>query len=143
MQFFILWSPSYKFDRLQKVQDSLARVVVPSVRRHHHITPTLKELHLLPIRLRIDFKIASLTYKTLHIQQPAYLFELLTPYNTTRNLRSTDKHLLTVPDIRSANGRRSFAFAAPTVYNSLPLSLRSCQSLPLFLTGLKTHLFPP
>jgi hypothetical protein len=135
--------PAVTLDRLQKVQNSLARVVIPSVRRHHNITPTLKELHWLPIRLRIDFKIASLTYKTIHIKQPAYLYELLTPYIPTRNLRSTDKHLLTVPDIRSANGRRSFAFAAPTVYNSLPLSLRSCQSLPLFLTGLKTHLFPP
>ena len=135
--------PAVTLDRLQKVQNSLARVVIPSVRRHHHITPTLKELHWLPIRQRVDFKIASLTHKTLLIQQPSYLFELLIPYTPTRTLRSTNKHLLTVPDIRSANGRRSFAFAAPTIYNSLPISLRSCQSLPLFLTGLKTHLFPP
>ena len=135
--------PAVSLDRLQKVQNSLARVVVPSARRHHHITPILHELHWLPIRQRVDFKIASLTYKTLLIKQPSYLFELLTPYVPTRNLRSLDKHLLTVPDIRSANGRRSFAFAAPTIYNSLPLQLRSCQSLSLFLSGLKTHLFPP
>ena len=34
--------PAVSLDRLQKVQNALARVVVPSVRRHHHITPTLK-----------------------------------------------------------------------------------------------------
>ena len=34
--------PAVFLDRLQKVQNALARVVVPSVRRHHHITPTLK-----------------------------------------------------------------------------------------------------
>ena len=47
--------PAVSLDRLQKVQNALSRVVVPSVRRHHHITPTLKTLHWLPIRQRISF----------------------------------------------------------------------------------------
>ena len=137
--------PAASLDKLQRVQNSLARVVVPSVRRHDHITPTLKRLHWLPIRQRIIFKIASLTYKTLHNRKPSYLFQLLNPYVPTRNLRSLDKNLLTIPDIhvRSANVRRSFAFAAPTIWNSLPLQLRTCPTLALFLSGLKTHLFPP
>jgi Reverse transcriptase (RNA-dependent DNA polymerase)/Endonuclease-reverse transcriptase len=135
--------PAASLDKLQRVQNSLARVIFPSVRRHHHITPTLKQLHWLPIRQRIIFKIASLTYKTLHNHKPSYLFQLLNPYVPTRNLRSLDKSLLTIPDIRSANGRRSFAFAAPTIWNSLPLVLRSSPTLALFLSGLKMHLFPP
>lgn len=135
--------PAVSLDRLQKVQNSLARVIDPSVRRHHHITPTLKKLHWLPIHQRIHFKIASLTFKTLHNLQPSYLSDLLTPHVPSRNLRSFDKHLLTVPDIRSANGRRSFTFAAPTIWNSLPVTLRSCSTLPTFLSGLKTHFFPP
>ena len=94
------------------MQNSLARVVDPSVRRHYHITPTLKKTPLaLPIHQRIHFKIASLTFKTLQNLQPSYLSDLLTPYTPSRNLRSLDKHLLTVPDIRSANGRRSFTYA--------------------------------
>ena len=107
--------PAISVDRLQKVQNSLARVVDPSVRRHHHITPTLKKLQWLQIHQRIHFKIASLTFKTLQNLQPSYPSDLLTPYVPSRNLRSLDKHLLTVPDIRSANGRRSFTFAAPTI----------------------------
>ena len=135
--------PALSLDRLQKVQNSLARVVDPSVRRHHHITPALKKLHWLPIHQRIHFKIATLTFKTLQNFQPSYLSDLLTPYIPSRNLRSLDKHLLKVPDIRSANGRRSFAFAAPTIWNSLPIALRSCTCLSTFLSGLKTHFFPP
>ena len=135
--------PAVSLDKLQKVQNALARVVVPSVRRHHHITPTLKKLHWLPVRQRITFKIAAITYKTLQNQQPSYLSDLIIPYTPTRNLRSLDKLLLTIPDIRSANGRRSFSFAAPSIWNSLPLVLRSCPTLPLFLSSLKTHLFPP
>jgi hypothetical protein len=135
--------PASSLNRLQRVQNALARVVVPSVKRHHHISPTLKELHWLPIKQRIDFKIASITFKTLQSRQPSYLFEHLTPHVPSSNLRSSKKHLLVIPRIASQNGRRAFSFAAPTIWNSLPLHLRSCTSLPIFLSGLKTHLFPP
>ena len=79
--------PAVSLDRLQKVQNSLARVVDPSVRRHHHITPMLKKLHWPPIHQRIHFKIASLTFKTLQNLQPSYLSDLLTPYTPSRNLQ--------------------------------------------------------
>ena len=65
--------PTSLLDRLQHVQNSLARAVVPSVRRFDHITPTLKTLHWLPVRKRIEFKIATLTFKVLHNNQPTYL----------------------------------------------------------------------
>jgi hypothetical protein len=55
--------PAVSLDRLQKDQNALARVVVLSVR--HHITPTLKNLHLLPIREQISFKIAAITLEIL------------------------------------------------------------------------------
>src|SRR5207253_5881550 len=140
IHFFLAYQNSL-LDRLQSVQNALARVVVPSVKRAHHISPTLKILHWLPIRERITFKIASLTFKTLLHKQPSYLHELLKPYQPPRPLRSSDQHLLDVPDVRSAQGRRSFLFAAPTIWNSLPISLRCSSSVASFLSGLKTHLF--
>src|SRR6267154_1586189 len=72
--------PLHSIRRLQLVQNSLARVVVPSTRRFHPITPVLRSLHWLPISSRIDYKIASITFKTLQNQQPTYLHQLLTPY---------------------------------------------------------------
>ena len=42
--------------RLQKVQNNAARVVSGS-KKYDHITPVLKDLHWLPIRKRIEFKI--------------------------------------------------------------------------------------
>ena len=135
--------PATSINRLQKIQNSLARVVYPSVKRHHHITPTLRKLHWLPVTQRIQFKIASITFKTLQYKQPSYLFELLTPHVPSKSVRSSEKQLLVVPRTTSSNGRRSFAYAAPYIWNSLPLALRSTTSLPVFLRGLKTHLFPP
>jgi hypothetical protein len=133
--------PDSAIQRLQRVQNSLARAVFPFTNRRDHISPVLYRLHWLPIQQRILFKIATLTFKTLHFQQPVYLYNLLTPYNPLRSLRSSSSNLLSTPRILSEIGRRSFQFAAPTVWNSLPLSVRSCASLSLFRSALKTHLF--
>ena len=43
-------------------KNSNARVVIPSSKRFDHITPSLAKLHCLPVRKRIDFKIAAITY---------------------------------------------------------------------------------
>jgi hypothetical protein len=134
--------PQSSIHRLQLIQNSLARVVCPSVARRDHITPTLRKLHWLPVNARIEYKIALITYKTLHFQSPSYLDSLLIPYVPARRLRSSDKLLLCVPPLKSAAGRRSFSFAAPTLWNSLPFSVRAATTLHSFRTALKTHLFP-
>ena len=50
---------------LQLVQNSLAHVAIPKTNRYYHIIPVLKKLHWLPIKQRITYKIALLTYKLL------------------------------------------------------------------------------
>ena len=135
--------PNTSINRLQRVQNSLARVVIPSSKRSYHITPTLAELHWLPVKKRIEFKIAAITYKVLQNKQPSYLFEILEPYSPPRDLRSSDKVLLTKPLIKSALGRRSFSYAAPHIWNMLPDYLRNATSLSSFASQLKTHFFPP
>ena len=39
-------------------------------------------------------------------------------------LRSSNKNLLIVPDIRSEMGSQSFSFAAPSIWNSFPQHIR-------------------
>ena len=137
--------PKSSIKRLQLVQNSLARAVVPSVRKHDHISSTMRDvLHWLPIQQRITFKIAVLTYKAYHRQAPKYMVDLVTPYKPARSLRSASGNLIETsrPTIKSATGRRSFAYAAPHVWNDvLTLKLRSCSSLSSFRAQLKTHLF--
>ena len=135
--------PKSSIKRLQRVQNSLARVVMPSCKKYDHIQPILHQLHWLPITKRIDFKLATLTFKVLENNQPTYLSELLHRHAPVRTLRSAGKNLLVVPNIKSANGRRSFCFAAPVIWNSLPEHIRNSSSLTVFRKQLKTHLFPP
>ena len=69
---------------------------------------------------------------------PAYMFDMIASYVPPRSVRSSNKNLLIVPDIRSEMGRRSFSFAAPTFWNSLPQHIRSSDSLSVFKGLLKT-----
>jgi len=47
--------------------------LVTSVRRCAHITPTLRQLHWLPVRQRVLFKLAILVFRCLTDQAPSYL----------------------------------------------------------------------
>ena len=101
----------------------------------------LHKLHWLPVPSRIEFKIATLTFKVLKSQQPAYIHDMIAPYIPSRSLRSSNRNLLIVPDIRSQMGRRSFSFAGRIPFgSSLPQHIRSSDSLSAFRGLLKTFL---
>ena len=85
--------PQYLIDRLQRVQNSAA-CLVTRTRKYEHITPMLRDLHRLPVKRRITYKILLLTDKSLNGMAPAYLTNLVCRYNPGRKLRSASKHLL-------------------------------------------------
>jgi len=60
--------------RLQSVQNAAARLVTRTG-RCEHITPVLRELHWLPVRRRVEFKIATLVFKALNNLAPPYLVD--------------------------------------------------------------------
>lgn len=127
--------------RLQLVQNAAARLLTGTKKREH-ITPVLKSLHWLPVRFRIDFKILLFVFKSLHGLAPQYLTELVQPYEPARSLRSADLSLLVTPKSnKRRRGARSFSVAGPTLWNALPLHLRQIDSLSVFKSALKTHLF--
>ena len=127
--------------KLQRVQNAAARIVL-GYNKRDHISEGLMQLHWLPIRYRIKFKIAMITYKVLSTNQPQYLRDLLFIQNNTRSLRSGDDIVLKVPKTKlKSAGDRSFSLAAPKIWNSLPKSVKEATSLPLFKKKLITHLF--
>ena len=131
--------PSNQLSRLQKIQNTAARILTLS-KRSCHITPILKELHWLPVRYRIIFKIVLYVYKSIHNIAPEYISELLQMHNPTRTLRSSDK--LLVKELKSNHswGDRSFCTAAPQLWNQLPYGLKTSCSITSFKKGLKTYL---
>jgi hypothetical protein len=133
--------PEYLLQKLQRVQNSAARVVTMTP-RSAHITPIRKSLHWLPIRQRIIFKILLITFKALNGLAPHYIRELLTIYKPQRTLRSASQlKLEPVPSNLKTFGDKAFSVVAPKLWNSLPMKVKTSTSLNSFKTNLKEHLF--
>jgi hypothetical protein len=133
--------PQSLLNLLQRVQNCAARVV-KCVPKTSHITPILKELHWLPVRFRVEYKVILMTYKALNGLAPPYISDLLQPYRPVRTLRSMNDNLLSsIPYQCKSYGGRSFAVMAPSLWNALPSHMRHMTSVPTFKKCLKTYLF--
>ncbi len=133
--------PNCDIQKLQCVQNAAARLVTHS-KKYDHITPVLADLHWLPVRYRILFKVLVLTYRALEGTAPPYIQSLLSQHTPKRALRSAAKFSLTVPRSNTISyGARAFSRFAPAEFNKLPESLTKSATLSAFKSGLKTHLF--
>ena len=118
--------PDTTLCKLQRIQNACARLIYNSS-KFCHITPLLKELHWLPIRQRIAFKLLLITFKSLHRLAPIYLTNLIKVAQPSRyNLRSANNGIcLSYPRLKSKKtlADRSFVIAAPTLWNNLPADI--------------------
>ena len=126
--------------KLQRVQNTLARTVLRQ-RRFDHVSSSLTQLHWLPIKYRVTFKLATLTHKILHCQQPDYLYQLIDAYTPARDLRSSNRGYLNPTRSRTVSGSRGFRHSSVAVWNSLPQDIRDIPTISTFRRKLKTHLF--
>ena len=132
--------PAKDLQKLQRVQNCLARVVTKAPRFSRSI-PLLKSLHWLPIKFRIQFKICTFVFRCLDDGQPSYLSSLLFSADSVKHLRSNNTNKLKVPRIRTKFGARAFSVSGPTLWNLLPAQLRVAKNLSSFRKLLKTHFF--
>ena len=133
--------PQTQIARLQRVQNSAARILT-GTRRTDHITPVLHSLHWLPVAARIKYKVLLMTFKCVNNIAPSYLCELVNPYVPNRDLRSDNLCLLRVPFTSSHRcASSSFSHVAPSLWNQLPLCIRNIDSISVFKSRLKTFLF--
>ena len=108
-----------------------------------HITPLLAELHWLPVRSRIHYKILLITFKVLHGLSPKYPSDLISIQQpSSYNLRRNDNgRLLKSAKTKNTKGDRAFQVAAPFLWNKLPRSAHDTTNLESFKTLIKTFLF--
>jgi len=104
-----------------------------------HHSPLLRTLHWLPVRQRIDYKVALLTFKVRSTSTPSYLRLLIQDREHGRNLRSTTTALC--QPFTTTFAKRAFRCSAPAAWNSLPKTVLSSDSVAVFKSRLKTFLF--
>ena len=133
----------YLMKRLQSIQNSAARLIYKLPKFSRNISLVCQELHWLPVRYRIIFKVILYVFKALHGLAPRYLKDsLVVKCNTSYSLRSSSAGLLLeIPRTTNSAGDNSFYVCGPKLWNDLPLELRSCNEIEQFKSKLKTHLF--
>ena len=138
----------FNLRKLQCIQNSAARIV-SNTSRYTSITPVLKKLHWLPVEQRIVFKTVTLVYKYLHTGFPRYFSPHLSSYSSSYSTRRSESggNFLVIPKFCPSVHKsvkqfgNSFAFDAPTVWNTLPDVIRASPSLASFRKQLKTYLY--
>jgi len=139
--------PQVRLLCLERVLRSAARLV-GRIPKFSHVSDYMREvLHWLPLQQRILFRVASTVWHCLSGRAPVYLRELFTLTSTClgrRALRSASRGDFIVPHARTSTMQhRAFSVVGPTIWNDLPLHIRSHpRHLPdTFYPLLKTFLF--
>ena len=133
--------PATLLSRLQRVQNSAARVICRA-QRSEHISPHLKSLHWLPVLYRVQYKVLLHVYKAIHGLTPSHIQQLVQVRQSRRQLRSSERLLLEVPKVRTVRyGQRTFRFSAAQLWNPLPENIKMCENVYTFKKCLKTYLF--
>jgi len=140
-------APKTITDRLQRVLNAAARVVSDTRQFDRGLLRIMHtELHWPDVPERINYKLGMLMYRCQHSKAPRYLTDHCTSLSDVayrQRLRSASSHEVSVPRHRlSTYGRRAFAVAGTTVWNSLPEDMRDPEvSEDSYRQSLKTFLF--
>ena len=110
----LLGSTDYVINKIQRIQNSLARIVLQSYCQAHseHL---VRQLHCVPVQSRIRFKLATITYKALSTNSPQYLASLIRYHQPVRSLRSSDQHYLLPTKCTTNFGSHSFHYSASAI----------------------------
>ena len=135
--------PKASIAKLQRIQNIAARVVL-NRGKYDSATSCLEELHWLPIKYRIGYKIITLVHRGLHKAAPPYLTRLVNYHIPKQKglCSEEDTSKLEIPrTTKKTFAARSFSVLGPTLWNNLPSELCKITSYITFRKQLKTHLF--
>jgi len=90
--------------RVQSLQNAAAHLI-NGARCREHITPVLCQLHWLPVRRQVEFKLACLVRQALSGQMPIYLADdIHLVFDRRRSLRSSSNNICLVPRTHNSFG---------------------------------------
>ena len=100
--------------RLPKLQNKCVRLIC-QIPRSDHITPSLEQLHWLPISDRIIHKTVPHVFKSLHGLSPLYINSCLKIRSRPSSVstRSINHIFLEAPRSKKLAGERAFCVSAP------------------------------
>lgn len=131
------WGNTYHthLSSIQHIQNQAIRIITSSP-RHSSASPLLRENSVLSVTALFDYNLGIFFFKLLNNQ---LCFELLDAgtlvnHNTTRFALNNN---LLLPKVNTNYGQQTFHFAAISLWNRLPLNIKSSHSITTFKKSLK------
>ena len=124
-------------DKLQKLQNRAARAIT----RTNYDTRSSFLRNLLgweSLDIMRKRQKAILVFKALNGLTPSYLQNLFTKAKYSYHFRNAD-NILSLPKPRTNFLKRSFMYSGASLWNSLPVELRTINSLGVFKKSVKRH----
>ena len=118
----------FQLGRLEQLQNRAARLIT-GVGIQDHITPVLKELHWLPVELRIHVKVLLYIFKALRGQAPQYLGQLCCYKQRPSHLRQPRDFSLQVPLTQRSATEAAFSVQGPVLWNKLPHDIKTAEEV--------------
>ena len=106
---------------------TFAARILSGKKKYEHITPTLKQLKLLPISDALHLRDATMMFKCMHSSAPVYLSSMLIKRFDVhaRNTRYCSN--LEIPKCRTATSQQSFIYRATKLWNYFPAELKAIK----------------
>ncbi len=127
--------------KVQKAQNVAAKVVTGKS-KFENIPQVLNDLHWLPVKFRINFKILLLTFNAYHVLALSHLCDLIDKKLPTYSLTDYDDFLLVEARTKlKTYSDRAFSKAAPFLWNPLPIDILRSPNVACFKQRLQMYLF--
>ena len=138
----IVWSNTTASNicKLQAVKNFAARIITNS-RKFDHVTPLRCELHWLPVKLHLFYRNAILTFKCMNGMTPDYLSKKFVHRGSISRCCTRNSQSLNISLYKSTTGQRTFYYGAVSLWNDLPVNIKTSTTLNIFNTNLRRHLF--
>ena len=127
----------------QRAQNAAVRMT-KRLGSRDHISQSWRNLHWLPIRYHVIYKLCILMHMVHNGFSPGYISELVSAMSALpgrRRLRSTCGNRYEIPVIHHKIGEWAFFYAGTAAWNSLPTTLINMTDTQTFKCSLKTYLF--
>lgn len=120
-------------NKYQKVQNAAARLISKR-RKCNSVSDVIVDLHWLKVEARIIFKLLVFIYKCINDMAPECIEDMIV-------MKDNVKCLLMYKNYQTLQGRKSFSYIAPKLWNNLPEEMRFSNTLLKFKKEIKYLLF--
>ena len=136
-----VWSGTSNLNihKLQMVQNFSARILSKK-KKYEHITPTLKQLKLLPVSDTFYLRDAVTMFKCMNSLAPSYLISMFVKRSSIHTYNTRHCNQLQIPKYRKSICQQSFLYRATKIWNSLSGEHREIKSLKVFKNSVKRML---